>query len=161
MAAIDYNNLLNRCCEAEKAILQPLLGKKFDTLPLFFHEQESYPYITHRIEADTLESDSEDFDRDNIVVVIRVIIGHATGNYKGAPETMLYQILPLLKLGFNENEELQSTKYPDAMLGLLSSRIGRHNGLRAFRDAGINAIQVGSELRLNCEIDESIEPDYL
>lgn len=160
MAPIDYNNLLDRCCEVEKTALASLLNGKVDTKPYFFHQQESFPYITHRIETDNIGSDSEDFDRDNIVVVIRVVIGHATGDFKGMPEYKLYEILPVLKLAFQENEGLQSTKYANAMLGLIESRIGNHNGLRAFENAGIAARQVGSELRLTCEIDESIDPDF-
>lgn len=157
--ALNYNELLARCCALEKAALEGI-GIQADCLPRFFHVQEAFPYLTHRIGSDDVDGTSEAFDDDVVTVVIRLVVGHATSGYKGQKESVLYEMLPILKSAFNNNEQLQSETYPTAMLDLVSARIGSHSGLRAFANAGIAEVQVGSELILTCQFNETLYPEY-
>lgn len=156
---IDYNNLLARCVAIQKEALASI-SVTADAKPYFLHTQESFPYFTNRIGGDEIGSDSHDFDRDTITVIMRLVIGHATEGYVGEPETNLYTWIPVIKEYFNERELLQSATFTTAMTSLIESRITGHNGFRVFQNAGISANQVGTEFTLTCEFDESIDQAY-
>lgn len=129
-----------------------------DSKPFFFHTQEDYPYFTHRIVTNSVtDSGSEEIDFNNPTVIVRLIIGHITEGYKGEPEANLYEWLPMLKSFFAKRMWLTSTAYPERDDNLRMARIVDDGGLRAFQDAGINAIQVGAELQLQCIYYELID----
>lgn len=158
---LNYVELLQRVAaleiEALAALTTPVTA---DAKPYFIHTQESFPYFTNRIGGDDIGSDSHDFDRDEITVVMRLVIGHTTEGYVGEPETNLYTYIPKVKEYFNERELLQSAAYPVAMISLLDARITGHNGFRIFQNTGLSANQVGTEFTLTCNFDESIDQAY-
>lgn len=158
---LNYTELLLRVAALEKEALAAMTPAVVaDAVPYFLHTQEAFPYFTNRIGGDAIESDSHDFDRDEITVLMRLVIGHATEGYTGEPETKLYTYMPQIKEYINERELLQSAAYPTAMLSLIESRITGHNGFRVFQNVGLSATQVGTEFTLTCSFDESIEQAY-
>ncbi len=158
---IDYNELLARCAalqiEALASLSSPVAA---DAKPYFIHTQESFPYFTNRVGGDEIGFDSQDFDRDDLTVIMRLVVGHITEGYVGEPESNLYDWIPEIKTYFNERELLQSVAYPTAMLGLIESRVSGHNGFRVFQNTGLGATQVGTEITLSCQFDESIDQAY-
>lgn len=161
MTALDYNNLLNRVAALQKeALLSLTPAVTADAVPYFIHTQETFPYFTNRIGGDDIQYDSEEFDRDTLVVTMRLVVGHITSGYVGEPESNLYTYIPALKTYFNEREMLQSAAYTTAMTGLIRARVTAHLGFRVFQNAGISAQQVGTEFTLTCEFDESIDQAY-
>lgn len=159
MTTIDLNDLLARVCALDKEAMLTI-GVTADAVPYFFHTQESFPYFTHRISDDTVDDDSQDFDRDTYNVVIRLVIGHATEAYVGEPESLLYDAIPVIKEYFNEREELQSAAFATAMRNLIEARVIGSSGFRVFQNAGISAQQVGTEFTLQCGFDETIDQAY-
>lgn len=161
MTVLDYNNLLNRVTALQIEALSSLSPSvTADAKPYFLHTQEAFPYFTNRIGADDIDYDSEDFDRDTLQVLMRLVVGHITEGYVGEPESKLYTWIPTLKTYFNSRELLQSAAYLTAMPGLIRARVTSHMGFRVFQNAGISAQQVGTELTLLCEFDETINQAY-
>jgi hypothetical protein len=156
---LDYNNLLERVA-ALQIEAAAFISVTTEAKPFFIHTQEAFPYFVNRISNDDVTFDSEDFDRDTETVIMRLVIGHITEGYEGQPESVLYNLLPAIKLYFNQHELLQSAAYPTAMVGLLEARVGSHTGFRIFQNTGISANQVGSEITLTCQLDETISQAY-
>lgn len=158
---LNYVELLARVAALEieaLAALSPTVVA--DAKPYFLHTQEAFPYFTNRMGGDSVGSDSHDFDRDEITVIMRLVIGHVTEGYQGEPETNLYTWMPQVKEYINERELLQSNTYPTAMISLLDARVTGHNGFRVFQNTGLSATQVGTEFTLLCNFDESIDQEY-
>lgn len=132
-----------------------------DAVPRFNYTGEGFPYFTNRI-VDTPISDdgSQDEDVNSPVLVMRFVVGHVTTGYKGEIEGRLYTWLPSIKTYFNRRMWLQSAAYPARMENLQSARVINNGGLRIFENAGINAVQVGAEIQLQCIFDEFIEQAY-
>jgi hypothetical protein len=132
-----------------------------DAVPRFNYTGEGFPYFTNRI-LDTPISDdgSQDEDVNSPVLMMRFVVGHVTTGYKGEIEARLYTWLPSIKTFFNRRMWLQSAAYPLRMENLQSARVINNGGLRIFENAGINAVQVGAELQLQCIFDEFIDQVY-
>lgn len=158
---LDYNSLLTRVASIQVEALAALSPAVVaDAKPYFFHEQESFPYFTNRIGGDEIGYDSQDFDRDTLQVIMRLVVGHITEGYVGQPETNLYTYIPAVKLYFNDRELLQSATYTTALTGLIEARIISHTGFRIFQSSGLSAQQVGTEFVLQCLMDETIVQAY-
>lgn len=138
-----------------------------DAAPYFFFTGEAFPYFTNRIDdigvTGYIEGqEAEDIDLNMVVVVMRFVVGHITSGAAGERESDLYEYLPGIKTYFQEREMLQSAAYPFEMDGILGARVfPSGGGLRAFQNAGITVVQVGSELRLAVRCIEGIEQVYL
>lgn len=156
--------LLNRVVALQKeAMLSLRPSVSADAVPRFYFTGEAFPYFTNRI-VDTPISDdgSQDEDVNQPVLVMRLVVAHLTTGYKGEPEARLYEWLPHIKTYFNERMWLQTASGPYAarMDNLQSARVINGGGLRVFENAGINAMQVGAEIQLQCIFDEMIEQAY-
>ena len=140
------------------------ISVRADAKPYFFHTQESFPYFTNRIAANPIgDNGSEVEDLNNPLVIMRLVVGHLTEGYKGEPESKLYEWGPIVKTYIQRRTNwLQTATGPYAarMEGLQSARVIDAGGFRAFQDSGINAIQVGREIQLQCIFDEVIEQAY-
>lgn len=160
MATIDLTETLDRIVLIEKEALAALTPSvTADAVPRFFHVQESFPYWTNRIVNQTVTSDSEEMDDDNFTLIARLIIGHITSGYKGQPENNLYTYISQFKTYLNAREGLQTeqTSGPDLsdwQRYLLRARVVSATGLRAFDNAGIQALQVGTEFNILCQFNE-------
>lgn len=140
------------------------INVRADAKPHFFHAQESFPYFTNRIAANPIGDDgSEVEDLNRPLVIMRLVVGHITEGFKGEPEGKLYEWGPVIKTYIQRRSNwLQTATGPYAarMDNLQSARVIDAGGFRAFQDSGINAIQVGREIQLQCIFDEFIEQVY-
>lgn len=134
------------------------IGVKADAKPYFYHTQGDFPYFTNRIADNPVSDDgSEEYEYNNPVVIMRLVVGHITQGYKGEPEARLYRWGPHIKAYFDERQWLTSAKYPTRMDNLMArTRVLNTGGMRAFQNDGIEALQVGRELQLTCTILEGI-----
>ena len=157
---MDLNELLARCCEVEKEALIADYSKAADAVPYFIHTQESFPYFTHRIVNGQIGYDSEDMDRSDFDVIIRLVIGHVTDNYVGVNESDLYDYIPTVIHAFNSNEGLTSAAYPTDMVNLIEAtenRLRSTRGFSIFLDGGLKDVkQVGTEFTLTCQFNDDL-----
>lgn len=157
-------DLLDRACAIEKeAFLTLTPAKRVDAVPMFFHVQEAFPYFTHRIAALPIDhadgNENEQFPQARLI--IRGVMGHITGAYKGENEAAIYTYIPLLMNYFANREWFQSAAYPSAPDYLMQSRVVDAGGLRAFDNTGFaSVIQVGFELTIACTFTQSINQVY-
>lgn len=162
MGTIDIEGLVNRLGAIEIEALAALTpAVTADAVPRFFHAQEAFPYFTHRVGNITVSSNSESFDVYTVPVIARLVVGHIDAGYKGQNETKLYQYIPQVLDTLNSREYLQSETYTAAMPHLRSARVATISGFSAFRNTGINAVQVGTEFTVEAELINQIEQRYL
>lgn len=159
--AVDFNALLTRCGEIEVAALAALVAPVIaDQKAYFIHIQESFPYITHRIDGIDVSYDSEDFDRYQVTVISRLVIGHVTSNYVGLNESDLYRCIPAIIHAINDNEGLKSTTYPAEMDNLIEAtenRMKSCSGFRVFLDGGLKDVkQLGTEFTATYLFDDDL-----
>lgn len=139
------------------------LNVRADAVPYFFHVQESWPYFTHRIASNAVADDgSEDVDYNRPLVIMRLVVAHLTGGYRGEPEGRVYEWGPPVKSYIQARTNwLISAAFPVAMAGLQSAHIIDNGGLRVFKDGVSETIQqVGREFQLQCVFDEYVEQVY-
>ena len=127
-----------------------------DAIPHIFHEQDSFPYIVHRVGASLAEPFSEDANLRVFDVFIRIVIGHHTSNYDGENETLVDEMIPLLIDYFEKHEMLTTDSgsthteptylHPDGM------QIGDTSGIVAFSLGGVGSTQIGEELALTVPV---------
>lgn len=155
--------LLNRLVALEKEAMTSI-GVSADAKPYALHVQESFPYFTNRIAANTVTDDgSEDTDLNNPLVIIRLVIGHATEGYKGQPEGKLYEWGPVVKTYLQQRANWLQTAagpYATRMDNLQSARVTDNGGFRIFDNSGLGVNQVGRELQVQCIFTASIEQIY-
>lgn len=130
-------------------------------VPRFWHHEERFPYLTCRTALDTVEFDSEDFDRDTYQLILRLVVGHLTSEYRGQHEDNLDTWIPGLKTYINERELLQSTGYLTPVTGLIRARVTSISGFNAFPNSGLAVTQLGTDFTVTTEWDETIEQAYL
>lgn len=158
-------DLLDRACAIEKeAFLTLATPKTVDAVPRFFHVQETFPYLTHRISALPIDhsdnSESEQFPQPRLT--IRAVCGHITAAYKGETESNIYTWIPLLVSYFADRKWFQSAAYPAKPDLLIYSEVVDAGGFRAFDNTGFaGTIQVGFELVIVCTFTDYIEQVYL
>lgn len=165
---LNITELMSRVVALEKEAMATVLpaGQVCGAVPYFIYSQDTYPYFTNRDGAGTSVNDngggdiSEELDHDTYTVIMRLIIGHVTEGYVGDLETTLHSYIPTVKTYFNSRGGLQSATYPDALVGIRYARIINWTGLRVWQTAGINALQMGNEFTLHCELDEQIIQAY-
>jgi hypothetical protein len=126
----------------------------------YWHTEERFPYFTCRTSFDTVTWDSEDFDRDTYTLVLKLVVGHLSGGYKGEREEELDTWIPALKTYINARELLQCNAYPDPVTGLIRARVDGISGFGAFQNSGLAETQVGTDFNVLCEFDETIEQAY-
>lgn len=130
-------------------------------VPYYWHTENRFPYFTCRTGADTVEWDSEDFDRDIYLLILRLVVGHLTAEYHGQNEQDLDTWIPALKAYINARPLLQSASYTTAVTGLIRARITAITGFIPFPNSGLSATQVGAEFTVECLFDETIVEAYL
>ncbi len=158
---IDVQSALDRLCAIEILALAALSpAQSADARGYMIHQQESFPYFTHRVGNMTLDSDSHDFDVYEVEIVIRLVVGHLTDGYRGQPEGRLYTYIPALIEAINARELLQSPAYKTALAGLVEARVSACSGLRIFETAGIQARQVGTEITVVCQFEDDLAQVY-
>lgn len=127
-----------------------------DAIPHIFHEQDTFPYIVHRVGPSLPEPFSEDANLRVFDVFIRIVIGHYTSNYKGENEELVDEMIPVLIDYFEKHEMLTTDSgathteptyiHPDGM------QIGDTSGIVAFTLGGVGATQIGEELGLTVPV---------
>jgi hypothetical protein len=127
-----------------------------DAIPHIFYEQNSFPYIVHRVGPGLPEPFSEDANLRVFDVFIRVVIGHYTSNYDGDNEELIDEIIPLLVDYFEKHEMLTTDSgtnhteptylHPDGM------EIGASSGIVAFSLGGVGSTHIGEELGLTVPV---------
>lgn len=150
--------LLNRMVALELEAMASI-NVRADAKPWFIHHQDSFPYFTNRIAANTRTNDgSEVFDSNNPLVIIRFVVAHLTEGVKGQPESKLYEWGPIVSTYIQERSNwLQSAVYPDRMDDLTGATVTDNGGFRVFSDTGIGSLQVGREIAVQCIMSEFIE----
>lgn len=140
----------------QRECLSPLKGTAVDAVGYWLYQQEAFPYWTNRL-ANTDEFDygedqdtgTEDIEWRNYTVLMRLIVGHYTEGYKGEPQTILYEYIPLVEQFFAENPMLTSTLYPtDPDYLHYEAQLTNHSGIVAFQNGGIGVTQIGCEFTL-------------
>lgn len=159
--AILLQSALDRLCAIEKLALAALSTPvTADAVPYMIHQQESFPYFTHRVGVIPIESDSHDLEVEDPEIIVRLVVGHLTEGYRGQPEGSLYTYIPAVIEAVNSRELLQSPTYPTALDGLVSARITTCSGLRIFETAGVQARQVGTEFTVVCSFLDDLTQVY-
>lgn len=155
--------LLERLCLLEVEAMATI-GVTAYAKPYALHTQETFPYFTHRITANPVsDNGSEELDLNNPLVIIRLVIGHATEGYKGQPEGKLYEWGPVIKTYIqNRTNWLQAASgpYQARMENLIAARVIDNGGFRIFENSGISVNQVGREFQVQCSFTEPIEQEY-
>lgn len=160
MAAIDVAALVDRIIAIEQEAFAALVpARTVDAVNHFFHEQEVFPYLTHRLGAVTVDGDSEEQDVYTVQIIARVVIGQLTAGYRGQPTDELYSYLPHLMDTLNRRVRLQSAAYPVAMPDLIEARVGSASGFGVF-GRGDGTGQVGSDITITCSLINTLGQDY-
>lgn len=128
--------------------------------PYFWHTEETFPYLTCRTGPLTVEYDSEDFDRDTYNLILRLVVGHVTADYKGQNEANLDTWIPGLKEYINEREGLQSASHLTQPTGLIRARCISATGFNAFPNSGLAVVQAGTDFTVETYWDETITQAY-
>ena len=159
MSDIDLNELLQRAGAVAVEAVQHL--GHLDTVPYFYHFQETFPYMTWRVAQDEISDEGEELDVDNYLIIGRLVVAHVTEGYAGEGEAMLYSFIPVIKTAFNRNINLQTPgAFTAPMTHLNEARLGRHTGYKIFMDSGIKSQQIGCEFPLTCEFEQLIDYQY-
>lgn len=158
-------DLLDRCAALQIEAMASI-SVTADAKPYFFHQQETFPYFTNRINDIPITGygtgeEDENEDQNTVDIIMRLVIGHITSGFPGERESELYTYLPVVKSYFQQREMLQSVAYPTEMTNMFYVRVVNGGGLRAFENAGISTIQVGAEITLRCFCVEPITQVYL
>ena len=157
------NRLIAMEAEALDSSIATLMPGRtgIDAIPHIFYEQDSFPYIVHRTGPSLPEPVSEDISLRTYDVFIRVVIGHYTGNYVGANETLVDEIIPLWVDYFIKHEMLttDSGVYHAEPTWIDSEgiEIGSTSGIVAFPLGGVGSTQIGEELNLIVPIIQTRE----
>lgn len=153
--------LLNRLAALEIEAMASI-GVVANAKPYALHTQEIFPYFTNRISQNPVTTDGREvLDYNRPLVIIRLVVAHATEGYRGQPEANLYEWGPVVKTYIQSRMWLQSAAYPLRMNNLSAeSRVTDNGGFRIFENSGLNVNQVGRELQVQCVFDESIEQVY-
>lgn len=160
--AIDLQSALDRLCAIEKEALAALSTPvTADAVPYMMHQQESFPYFTHRMGTDEVDRDSQSISTHEAEIVIRLVVGHIQEGYRGQPEGTLYAYIPVLIAKINARARLQSATYTTALTGLVDARVTSCAGLRIYETAGIQVRQVGTEFTVVCSFVDDLTQDYL
>lgn len=163
MGVIDLSGMIDRMGAIEKEALAGLTPSvTADAVDYFFHNQERFPFFTHRVGPATIDADSQQLDIYTVTVVARLVIGHITeGAVKGQAEGKLQTYIPQVANTFNRREGLQSATYPDRMPRLRYARCTGVSGFGVFQNAGTIGQQVGTEFTVEAVFVNAIEQDYL
>lgn len=158
--AVDYVMLTQRVASLEKAALAAI-NVRADTKPYIRHVQETFPYMVNRLDAFTLGSDSEDFDTYDVLIVMRLVLGHVTGDvYKGDNDARLLAYITQIINYFNERVLLIDDAFDEEIEDLEEARILSCTGYREFQHSGIGGSQVGCEFTLRCTFQTAIFQVY-
>jgi hypothetical protein len=162
---LPFGELLARNVVNDRAALAALATPiTADSVPYFWHTQESFPYFTNRIGPWSIENtpeDSEDIDVITVDVLKRLVIGHITSGYKGENDTNFAAWLAQLLEYYNEREWLQSATYPDEMRYLTRARLVSGPGYTIFVNSAVGGVvQIGGEATLRCEFEYDILQAY-
>lgn len=153
------NELLLRVVAIQKEAMLSV-DKTVDAWPMFYKVSETFPYFTNRIaDLPVTDNGSQDEDVNTPLVIMRLVVAHITSGYQGEPESKLYEWMPLVKTVFNQRMWLTSEAYPEPMYDLQSVRVVNNGRWVQEQNEGINAIQVGVEIALQCVFNEHIEQD--
>lgn len=157
-------DLMDRSCAIIKeAFLTLSPPKTVDAVPMFFHAQEAFPYFTHRVVGLPIDhSDGNENEQSpQPRLVIRGVMGHITGAYKGENESNIYTWIPLLTRAFANRKWFQSAAHPTAPDLLMYSEVVDGGGFRAFDNTGFaSVIQVGFEIAIACTFTEYVDQVY-
>jgi hypothetical protein len=137
-----------------------------DGVPYFYHTQEAFPYFTIRVSDMTSAGYGEgaltqELDADTYTIILRLVIGHITEGYSGQPEDLLHDYIPVVKAYLNARDQLGSAAYPTELRYLMDAHCTGCSGYRVFQNAGISALQVGTEFTIVCQFNENIDQAYL
>lgn len=146
----NVSDALDRIVASQKEIISGC-----DAYPVYFWQQETFPYWTNRLGAITHEIDSQLEHIFNYTVTMRLVIGHLSEGYKGEREDELYTTyIPDTLAYFSQRIQLQNASYPTQMVDLdprgVFVRLG--TGLAIFDNTGIGVQQVGAEFTLDLPI---------
>ena len=154
------NELLLRVVATQKEAMLTGFALTVDAWPQFYKASETFPYFTNRIADLPITDDgSQDEDVNTPLVIMRLVVAHITSGYHGEPETKLYEWMPVIKTVFNSRMWLTSEAYPERMNDLQSVRVINNGRWTQEQNEGINAVQVGVEIALQCIFIEDIEQD--
>lgn len=134
-----------------------------DAKPYALYAQEAFPYFTNRIADNPVSSGGEeDIDVNTPLVIVRLVISHATAGARGQPENRLYEWGPHIKTYLQSRMWLQTATgtYATRMSGLSITRVTTSGGLRIFEDSGIGVNQVGREFQLSLSFSEIVVQAY-
>lgn len=164
---LPINDALTRIIAIAKAALASMTPAVVaDGVPYFYHSQEGYPYFTVRVSnMDSAgygdNAITQELDADVYTITLRLVIGHITEGYSGEPEDCLYDYIPVIKAYLNSRDQLQTAGYTTELRYLIDARCTGAAGYRVFQNAGIAALQVGTEFTIVCQFNENIDQAYL
>lgn len=157
-------DLIDRAVAIEKeAFLTLTPPKTIDAKPYFFYAGEAFPYCTNRIQGLTIDHSDNNQDEQEPLprLIIRCVIGHITGAYRGENDSTLYTYIPLLVDYLSERRWFQSAAYPAALNELIYSEVVDAGGFMIFDNRGFVGVQqVGFEIQVACTFTESIIQAY-
>jgi hypothetical protein len=158
---VDLSGAIDRMVELEIEALAALSTPvTADAKPYFYHTQESYPYWTNRVGPVSFDDDEEDFDEPTYTITSRLVIAHATADYKGQNEVKLKLWIPQIITYFHARPRLGTATLNRGLNSLIHARIGGCTGFRIFQTAGIQPLQVGCEFTHLLQFSETIDLAY-
>lgn len=153
----DLRELIRRLTEVEKEALASI-NVISDAVPYFFHQQERYPFWTHRLGSILVDGDGEELDLYRVEIIARLTVAQITdGIVRGDNEARLQDYIPAVLVWVNEHELAQSALYKDVVDGLVRVRVTSCRGYTEFQPGG----QIGTEFTFIAEFEEPIEQAYL
>jgi hypothetical protein len=121
-----------------------------DSVPVSFYAQEATPYWTNRIDAATLELESEEMVNVTFQINMRLVLGIVTENYENIAETQIAIQAPVVLYYFGVRRSLKRTS-ADAPVQWLRPELAVITDFRAdynMQNSGIGVTQFGIDFSL-------------
>ncbi len=147
---VDLDDLIKRVVAMEAEALG------IRALDALADHLDQTPYMTNGLGEFTFESGPT--DAAVYTVRMRLIVGHVTEGYKGQPERILRQRIPVLHQFFRARPGLTSALFPapPAYLGSVGTLLTGGIGTAFFQEPGL-PVQVGTEFSLRVPTLTSVE----
>lgn len=150
MADDIYTDIKDRCVALQ---LEAVPGS--DARAYFDFSGGMFPYWKNRLGPTTYDFDSQDVQTETRQILMRLVIGHFTGDYLGQAEDMLGDYIEAVKQVFAQHPQLDSDTYPTepTYTTAIGASLQSDGGLQYFEIAPtISVFEVGVEFTLVVEL---------
>jgi hypothetical protein len=149
------DDALDRVVAMQKEAMSALTTGAFDSVPYWPYQQESFPYMSNRHGGMSIDYTkyAPDVESDPEVILMRLVVAHVTGGYKGEKPALALDYYIAIREYFREHSNLTTdgglyTSPPDYLDPETGAYISSHTGLVVFSNSGLLTPQLGYEFTL-------------